>query len=206
MTAYRESSPGALRRSISFITISLFASITKRRRGICSPVSVGIRPASAASSAAITFRKTDPAGEETADHFFGFALVYFHETLRFSVLDPFTALTNVRGEHHNWFPFPLDIQEPVPLQGSINHFDYIGAWNCDREILAVISYRALGRFHGLCESLFCIRFRAEAISASDVSPCASDLASLKESRTPSASIAGTPEASVKRTRLQNHRS
>jgi hypothetical protein len=41
VTTYPEFFPSDPRLSISFITISLFASITTRNRGICSPVSVG---------------------------------------------------------------------------------------------------------------------------------------------------------------------
>jgi hypothetical protein len=52
------------------------------------------------------------------------------------------------------FSFPLDIQEPVSVQGSFDHFNHIGARNCDREILAVMNHdRQRGSLHAISLSV-----------------------------------------------------
>ena len=66
------------RLSIPFITVSLLSNITARRSASCAFVSLGMRPASAASRAAMQLREAEPVVEEAFHHVLGRALVYFH--------------------------------------------------------------------------------------------------------------------------------
>ena len=73
-----EFSPDDPRCSISFITISLFANITMRRRGSCPSSSLGIKAGKRGIQCRNALREADPAGEEASDYFVGLTLVNFH--------------------------------------------------------------------------------------------------------------------------------